>query len=318
MNPIATILRDHPALVLDGAMATELERHGCDLRDPLWSARVLIEAPQLIRDVHADYYAAGADVAITASYQATYAGFAQRGLNERQATELLQRSVTLARDARDVFWAEPSNRAGRPRPLVAASIGPYGAFLADGSEYRGGYDLGERELINFHRPRMAALLAAEPDLLACETIPCLEEARALASLLSEFPSATAWICFTAQDAEHTAQGERLSECSRLLDAFSQVVAVGVNCTSPHYVPAIVRTMAAATSKPIVVYPNSGEIYNAGTNDWSGASACTAFGEQSRDWYDAGARLIGGCCRTGPEHIRELAGWVRALRTDTEA
>lgn len=312
MNPVAVILNDYPALVLDGAMATELERRGCDLRDPLWSARVLIEAPELIRDVHADYFAAGADCAITASYQATYAGFARRGLGERQATELIQRSVRLAVEARDAFWADPANHAGRPRPLVAASVGPYGAFLADGSEYRGGYGLSERQLIDFHRQRLAALVAAGPDLLACETIPCLEEALALARLLGEFPGSLAWISFTARDEQHTAQGERLSDCAALLDAFPQVVAVGVNCTAPHLIPAIARNMAAATGKPVLAYPNSGETYHADTNGWSGAAECAAFGSQARVWYAAGARIIGGCCRTGPDHIREVAGWVRAL------
>jgi homocysteine S-methyltransferase len=311
MNPIAAILRDHPAVLLDGAMATELERRGCDLRDPLWSARVLIEAPELIRAVHADYFAAGADCAITASYQATYAGFARRGLNERQSTELMQLSVRLAADARDAFWAKAANRSGRERPLVAASIGPYGAFLADGSEYRGGYGLSQNQLIEFHRARMAALVAAGPDLLACETIPCLEEALALVRLLGEFEGVTAWISFTARDEEHTAQGERLSDCAALLDSCPQVVAVGVNCTQPHLIPAIVRRMAAATSKPVLAYPNSGETYHAETSSWSGSSQCAEFGAQARAWYDAGARIIGGCCRTTPNHIREVADWVRA-------
>ena len=174
------LLEQYPALVVDGALATELERRGCDLRDPLWSAKALIETPDLIRQVHEDYFAAGADIAITARYQATIDGFMRRGLNREEGIDPLQRSVRLAREARDACWAEPAHRAGRPRPLVAASIGPYGAFLADGSEYRGDYGLSETQLIDFHRPRMAALLAAGPDLLACETIPCFSEARALA------------------------------------------------------------------------------------------------------------------------------------------
>ncbi len=312
MNPIEAILHTHPAMILDGALATELEQRGCDLRDPLWSARVLIEAPDLIRSVHADYFTAGADCAITASYQATYPGFARRGLDTQQSTELLQQAVRLATTARDVFWADSANHTGRSRPLVAASIGPYGAFLADGSEYRGDYGLSIQDLIDFHRPRMTALVAAGPDVLACETIPCLEEALALVALLREFPDITAWISFTTRDEEHTAQGDSLSACATRLDAEPQVAAIGVNCTPPHRIPAIMRQLAATTRKPLLAYPNSGETYHADTNDWSGMAECAAFGAQAHTWYTAGARILGGCCRTGPEHIREIAGWVRAL------
>src|SRR3954470_21932374 len=151
MNPIATILQSHPIVILDGALATELERRGADLRDTLWSAKILLEAPELIRAVHLDYFLAGADCAITASYQATVAGFAERGLSEAKALELIQRSVQLAVEGREAFWASTARRVGRPRPFVAASVGPYGAFLADGSEYRGDYGLSEAELLDFHR-----------------------------------------------------------------------------------------------------------------------------------------------------------------------
>src|SRR5579884_482415 len=203
MDPLARILNDYGLMILDGAMATELERRGCDLRDPLWSAKVLIEAPEMIKVVHAAYFAAGADCAITASYQATFQGFARRGLSEAEAADLMRLSVRLAVEARDEFWADPANRAGRPRPLVAASIGPYGAYLADGSEYRGDYGLSEEELCAFHRPRLAMLASSGADLLACETIPCLEEALALAELLSELPEAGAWISLSCRDEQHT-------------------------------------------------------------------------------------------------------------------
>ncbi len=310
-DPIATILRGQPAVVLDGALATELERRGCDLNDPLWSARVLIEQPELIRQVHADYFAAGADCAISASYQASFAGFARRGLDAGAAAELIRRSVRLAAEARDAFWAGAGEASGRPRPFVAASVGPYGAFLADGSEYRGDYGVSEGDLISFHRPRMAALLDAGPDLLACETIPCLAEARALLRLLEEFPAARAWVSFSAHDGGHTAQGEPIAACAAEIGAHPQVVAVGVNCTAPRFIPDLVRAAAAATARPIVVYPNSGERYDAGDNSWSGEASCADFADQARSWHVAGARVIGGCCRTTPEHIREVAGWVRA-------
>lgn len=312
MNPLAHLLEQYPALVVDGALATELERRGCDLRDLLWSARALIETPDLIRQVHEDYFAAGADIAITASYQATIDGFIRHGLNRKESLDLLQRSVRLAREARDAFWAEPTHRGGRPRPLVAASIGPYGAFLADGSEYRGDYSLSEAQLIDFHRPRMAALLAAGPDLLACETIPCFSEARALARLLTEFPAAWAWISFSARDGAHLCHGETLAECAVWLDACPQVAAVGINCTAPQYLPALIQSARTVTNKPIVVYPNSGETWQAESHCWHGVSTSAAFAVEAADWYASGARLIGGCCRTTPDHIRAVAAWARRL------
>lgn len=312
MNPLATILHHHPMIILDGALATELEQRGCDLRDPLWSAKVLMEAPELIRQVHLDYFLAGSDAAITASYQATVAGFMRRGLSPTEAIALIQRSVHLAIEARDIFWANPAHRAGRSRPFVAASVGPYGAFLADGSEYRGDYGLSEAALIEFHRPRLAALLAAGAEVLACETLPCLAEAQALVRLLADFPDASAWISFSARDEAHTCHGERLADCTAWLDAYPQVAAIGVNCTAPHYIPALVRAIRSATQKPIVVYPNSGEVYDAAQQVWQGSSACATFADQARQWYASGACIIGGCCRTTPDHIRALAAWVRNL------
>ncbi|HLO13953.1 MAG TPA: homocysteine S-methyltransferase, partial [Anaerolineales bacterium] len=216
MNPIASILDRYPALVIDGALATELERRGCDLRDELWSAKILLEQPEIIKQVHLDYFQAGADCAITASYQATIEGFEKRGLNEKEAIELIQKSVKLAKEARDEFWADESNRAGRAKPFVAASVGPYGAFLADGSEYRGNYGLTEKELMDFHRPRIKALIEAGADMLACETIPCLIEAQAIAKLLKEFPNSTAWISFTGHDERHVSEGQLLADCVKQL------------------------------------------------------------------------------------------------------
>jgi homocysteine S-methyltransferase len=309
-DPIAAALRGAPTLLLDGAMATELERRGRDLNDPLWSAKLLLEAPALIRQVHADYFAAGADIAISASYQATFEGFARREIDAARAAELMRLSVRLAVEARDAFWADPANRAGRPRPLVAASVGPYGAMLHDGSEYRGDYGLSVAELIAFHRPRLAVLATAGADLLACETIPCQAEAEALLALLDELPATYAWLSFTARDEAHSSHGEPIAQCAALLAAHPRVAAVGINCTAPRHIPDLVRAIAGACAKPIVVYPNSGERYDPATGGWSGEADCEAFGAAARSWHAAGARLIGGCCRTGPEHIRELAAWAR--------
>lgn len=317
MNPIASILNQYPLLLLDGGLATELERRGCDLRDPLWSAKVLIEAPHLIRDVHAAYFAAGADCAITATYQATFEGFARRGLSHAEAADLMRLSVRLAVEARDAFWSDPANRIGRPKPLVAASIGSYGAFLANGAEYTGDYGLSEAELIAFHRPRMAVLAATEADLFACETIPCLLEAQALARLLPEFPHCRAWISFSARDPLHTCYGELLTDCFTWLADYAQVVAVGVNCTAPQYIAELVRVARPAAQQPLLVYPNSGEHYTSSTNSWGGVSAATGYGAQARVWYTAGAQIIGGCCRTTPDDIRAIAAWARNLNPASE-
>lgn len=310
-NLLASFLAVQPALVIDGALATELERRGYDLKHELWSAKILLEQPEAIQQVHYDYFKAGADCAITASYQATVAGFMKQGLSESEAIALIQKSVKLALAARDEFWADEANRAGRVKPFVAASVGPYGAYLANGEEYRGNYGLTETELMDFHRPRMRALIEAGAELLACETLPCLIEAQALVKLLGEFQGVHAWISFSCCDEAHVCEGDPLEACVRQIEASPQVVAVGINCTSPRYIPALIRSAKTATSKPIVVYPNLGESYDADKNDWDGHAAVESFGEEAKGWYAAGARLIGGCCRTTPEDIQVIAQWARS-------
>ncbi len=292
-------------MVLDGALATELERRGADLRDALWSAKCLIERPDLIREVHLDYFRAGADVATTATYQASFEGFARRGIERSAAARLMCDAVALGVAARDEFWAVEANRSGRLRPLVAASIGPYGAMLADGSEYRGHYSLDDLALADFHRPRLRVLAGAGADLLACETIPSSREALVLAGLLREFPNVCAWLSFSCKDGERNCEGEDIGECAALLDDHPQIVAMGVNCTPPQYIEPLLRRMRHATGKPLVAYPNSGEIYDAASKQWCGNTGAFEFGAQARRWYAAGARLIGGCCRTGPLEIRSV-------------
>lgn len=312
MNPIQSILDSFSMMIVDGAFSTELERRGCDLNDPLWSAKILMENPAAIGAVHTDYFEAGADCAITASYQATFEGFMKRGLSEAEAGRLIQLSIRIAADARDAFWAVPQNRINRPKPLVAASVGPYGAYLADGSEYRGDYDLDEDGLMQFHRKRLETLIAAKPDVLACETIPCLAEARAVARLLSEYPGMYGWISFSAKDGLHINSGESIADCARWLDSRDQVAAIGVNCTAPEHIGSLIREIRKGTGKPIIVYPNSGEHYDAVTKTWHGCSSGLSFGESAKDWYDQGARLIGGCCRTTPADIRAVSAWARRL------
>ncbi|MEZ4637865.1 MAG: homocysteine S-methyltransferase [Caldilineaceae bacterium] len=309
-DPIAPILEKQGVVVLDGGLATELERRGADLVDTLWSAKLLLEAPELIRQLHYDYFAAGADVAITASYQASFAGFQKRGLSADQAADLMRLSVRLAQEARDQFWEDEANRRGRVRPLVAASIGCYGAYLADGSEYRGDYGLSTTQLIDWHRPRMKALVDAGPDLLACETIPSLQEGEALLALVAEFSHMPAWLSFSCCDEDHVCHGERFADCVALANRSPQIVAIGLNCTPPRFVAPLLQSAAHVTAKPLLCYPNSGESWDADQRCWVEGTGVTDFGPPSRLWLDAGARLIGGCCRTGPRDVGAIVSVIR--------
>ncbi len=310
MNPVNKILETQAVLVLDGAFSTELEKKGYDLNDPLWSARALIEKPEAIAAVHEEYYAAGADCVITASYQATYQGFMARGLNRREAKKLIASSVTIASTVRDKFWADEGNRTNRQKTLVAASIGPYGAYLADGSEYRGKYGLSEKELMEFHRERLETLVATGPDILACETLPCLLEAKALIQLIRQYPEMYCWVSFSARDGEHTSSGESMEDCAAFLDTQEQVSAIGVNCTHPKYIDSLIEKIKGKTDKPVIVYPNGGQQYNPVKRTWlEPAPASPDYGEKARSWYNRGARIIGGCCKTTPEDIRRIADWV---------
>ncbi len=306
IDPFAHLIEANGFVLVDGAMATELERLGADLADPLWSARVLLEQPSLIRQVHDAYFAAGADVAITATYQATFEGLATRGLDRAAAATLMRQAVALATESRDAFWSQAANRVQRQRPLVAASVGPYGAFLADGSEYRGEYLLDENELFAWHAPRFDVLAESGADFIACETIPCGAEARALLRLLDRHPGVHAWISFSARDDAHISNGERFADLAAEVGAHPQVLAVGVNCTAPQHVAALVRAARAGTNARIVVYPNSGERYLAAEKRWDDAPTCVPFVDSAREWYAAGARLIGGCCRTSPADIQALS------------
>jgi homocysteine S-methyltransferase len=312
-NPVTPFLDHQDALILDGGLATELEARGCDLGDDLWSARLLLENPDIIRQVHLAYFAAGADCAISASYQATVPGFVARGLSEAEAVQLLRLSVQLAVEARDLFWSEEENRAGRLRPLAAASIGPYGAYLADGSEYSGDYELNEQELLDWHRQRWHILAESGADLLACETIPSYLEAKAFRRLLAETPEAMAWFSFSCCDGQHVNDGTLLAQCASLVKEVEQVVAVGINCTPPRFVPSLISEIRRVTDKPIVAYPNSGERYDAKNKRWLGMTDAAEFGTFSREWRKEGAALIGGCCRTRPSHIRQIADRLRRRR-----
>ncbi|WP_188991655.1 homocysteine S-methyltransferase [Saccharopolyspora thermophila] len=281
-------------VILDGGLATQLEAQGNDLSDALWSARLLADAPEEIVAAHAAFYRAGAEIATTASYQASFAGFAERGLSRADAAKLMRRSVELARLAGDV---EP----GRHR-WVAASVGPYGAVLADGSEYRGRYGLTKQQLRDFHLPRLEVLAEAGPDLLALETVPDADEAQVLVEAVAEL-GVPAWLSFTISG-DRTRAGQPLAEAFAVAAGSAEIIAVGVNCSAPDDVLAAVEIARAATGKPAVAYPNSGEQWDAGQRRWQGRSRLSA--EQAKRWRDAGAQLIGGCCRVRPEDISAVA------------
>lgn len=293
LPPLAHALRER-TVPLDGGLSNQLADQGSDVSGALWSARLLAEEPAQLYAAHRAYVRAGARVLITSSYQASVAGFVRHGVERADAYGLFGRSVELARSAAEEV-AEPV--------WVAASVGPYGAVLADGSEYRGRYGLSVRELERFHRPRIEALAEAAPDVLALETVPDVDEAEALLRA-AEGSGVPVWLSYTI-DGDRTRAGQPLAEAFAVAAGDDQVCAVGVNCCAPEDVRDAVALAARTTGKPVVAYPNSGEGYADGR--WQGDA--TFAPERAREWRAAGARLIGGCCRVGPGQI---AAMVRAL------
>lgn len=295
-------------VVVDGGLSTQLARSGHDVSGELWTGRVLLERPDAITEAHAAFAAAGADVLITASYQVSRAGFAAAGLTATDADDALRASVAAARAAADA--------AGRP-VRVAASVGPYGAVLHDGSEYRGRYGLTARQLVDFHRERIEVLLEAKPDLLAVETIPDLDEAVAILEVLRDL-DVPAWLTFSAADGERLNAGQRIEEATAAVDASDVVMAVGINCTDPDHLPELLTRMAATTELPIVVYPNAGGQWDPSDGEWHGGAAIdrtSAFSTgEIRQWRVAGARAIGGCCGTDAATIRQVAQALAAPAT----
>ncbi|RUR01125.1 homocysteine S-methyltransferase [Labedella endophytica] len=287
-------------VVLDGGLGTLLDARGHDVAGPLWSARVLREQPEAIEAAHDEFFEAGAMVATSASYQVSRDGFRRAGLSETEADTALDTSVRLARAAAD--------RAGDGR-VVAASVGPFGATRADGSEYHGAYGLTVDELAAWHRPRIEALWAAGPDVLAIETIPSLAEAEAIARAL-EGTGAVAWLSYTVAGGQ-TRAGESLGDAFAIADATPEIVATGVNCCAPIEVSVALRALRSRSDKPAVVYPNSGEEWDAKNRRWMGSPALPP--ELVDEWVHEGASAIGGCCRVGPEHIALIGDAVGRSR-----
>lgn len=300
---LARALDERGVLLLDGGFATALEANGFDLSTALWSAPVILEDPEAVYRVHSDYLHAGADCITTASYQVTFEGFDRAGRSRAEASEALRRATRLAVQARDDV---------APSALVAASVGPFGASRADGSEYRGRYGVGRDELTRFHEQRLEILLDSGPDLLACETIPDADEADVLLALLAQHPEVSAWMTFTCRDAEHIADGTPIREVVARCADVRQVEAVGVNCIDPAMAASVVESIRAHSALPVAVYPNSGERWDPIDRVWRDYRwAAEAWMDHMKGAVDAGARAVGGCCRTDPNWIARLRREVLA-------
>ncbi|WP_298031307.1 homocysteine S-methyltransferase [uncultured Dysosmobacter sp.] len=299
-------LKKTGVLVIDGSMSTLLEQLGCDLRDSLWTAKALAEQPELVREVHLRYFRAGADCGITCSYQATIPGLMNKGCSCEEAERMIVRSVELMLEARETWWADEGRAAGRAYPLCLAGVGPYGAYLADGSEYRGNYGISDQALKEFHRRRMELLWNAGADLLLIETQPSLKEAM-IAAGIAESLGADYWISFVCKDGRHICEGDLLADCAKALAAerYPHLRMIGVNCTAPQLVERLIGELKTATGLPIAVYPNSGEVYDPVTKTWHGQRDGVTFGDYARRYIRAGASAVGGCCTTVESHVREV-------------
>jgi homocysteine S-methyltransferase len=309
-NPLGTLLAQQPFVINDGAMGTELEKRGVDTNNALWSAMALIKNPEAVIGVHRSYFAAGANIATTNSYQANPAAFAKMGMTEAQSDDLIRQTVNLADAARDEYLSElaPAQRQAQAgKLLIAGSVGPYGTYLADGSEYTGAYTLTDEQYRDFHWRRMALLQQAGIDLFALETMPNFAEIKVLAGLLQdEFPEMTAWVSLSVGEHQrHLCDGTPLTEVVAFLNDIAQVVAVGINCTAITNVTPVVKHIASLTAKPIIVYPNNGDIYDPIDKSWQLNPSGATFTDLVPEWVEAGAKIVGGCCRTTPDDIQAI-------------
>ena len=305
--------------VLDGGLATELEKRGHDISGKLWSAQVLLEDPGAIEQLHYDYLKAGADIIITSSYQLTFQGMKEAGYTHEQAEDAFQRSVLVAVNARDRYLAELNEDLTEDRqPLIAASIGPYGAYLANGSEYTGAYQLGQPEqlmfeLYRFHVGRFELLARSDVDLIAFETVPSSGESVVLDTLRREHSDVPVWLSYSCRNNRQMNDEADIELVAEPLgDDPKNVVALGVNCTASSFIANLLTQLRTVWNGPVLTYPNSGEGWDAEHRCWVGENDAEHFAEHAREWVKAGANIIGGCCRTGPEHIAQLRALVDGL------
>ena len=292
-------------LVIDGSMSTALEALGCDLNNSLWTAKALWERPDLVRQVHLDYFRAGADCGISCSYQATIPGLMGMGLSLAEAEAVITRAMTLLLEAREQWWQQEGRASGRIYPLCLGGIGPYGAYLADGSEYRGNYGVDRETLRQFHRRRMELLWAAGADALLIETQPSLEEALVESEIAEEL-GAEYWVSFSCRDGRRIHEGTPLRDCAAALGRdHPRLQMIGVNCVPPAFAESLIGELRAGCDLPVAVYPNSGEEYDPTEKSWHGSRDETLFLDYALRWMRRGARAVGGCCRTVDRHIRDV-------------
>ena len=292
-------INEQDIVILDGSMSRLLEEQGLEINHRLWTALALVEQPEAIYQVHKQYFDAGANVAITASYQATVKSFEDVGYSEKQAIAYIERSVTLAKKAKQ------DSKGGQAK-WIAGSVGPYGAYLSDGSEYTGAYQISDYELKDFHEERIKALIASGVDVLAIETIPRLDELRVILNIIAviNFP---VWVSISLKDTAHLANGDSLADFQQLVEQDQNVIAYGINCVSPQLVAPVIENLSVAATKPLVAYPNSGAIFDAVTKTWSEEiSVEQVFSTDARCWHQKGAKLIGGCCCSTEHDIARLA------------
>ncbi len=306
-NRIAEVLSKERIMIIDGSMSTALEHLGASLNSNLWTAKALAETPELVKQVHIDYFKAGADCGITCSYQATIPGLMANGYSFEESEKIIVNSVKVFREARDEWWESEGKDGGRIWPLCLAGIGPYGAYLSDGSEFRGNYSITDGELYDFHFHRMELLWNAGPDLLLLETIPSLREALIMADIAEKL-NAPYWISFSCRDGHHINEGNEITECAEALrEDHPNLQMIGINCTKPEYISSLIRDLRKVSSLPIGVYPNSGEVYDPLTKTWSKHSSfdTVSFEEYAYRYMVSGASAVGGCCTTVGKHIREV-------------
>lgn len=301
-NPFAPWLTEDRTVILDGGLGTELERRGHQNLGRLWSTSLVASNPAVVREVHRDYLAAGADVIATATFQAALPTLLECGYDRESAVDLLREAVRLAVRERDDFVRQAGGRRTR---LVAASIGPFGAHLADGSEYTGRYTLNANEIADFQRERWQILADAGADLIACETMPTAADVQAVVRLLRETPQRWAWISLVCRDASHLADGTPLPLVFEHLNDVPNLAAVGINCIPPRLAPAAIETLRSLTSLPIAVYPNASNAWDMEARQPLDQLGAAEFAGAARVWKSAGAQIIGGCCRTTPEHIAAI-------------
>lgn len=293
-------------VVLDGAMSTPLEKLGADTNNDLWTAKALIDNEELVYEVHKMYFEAGADLIITDTYQANVQAFEKVGYSEKEARNLIKKAVKIAQKARDDY----ENKTGKHN-YIAGTIGPYGAYLANGSEYRGDYELSTKEYQQFHLPRIEELATTGVDILAIETQPKLDEVLAILELLKEkYPQQKVYVSYTLSNDDTISDGTPLPRAIHALEDYSQVIAVGINCIKLELVEPALKNMKEITDKHLIVYPNSSAVYDPKSKTWSQPKTSATFEELIPNWYEAGARIIGGCCTTGPKEIKAVVDFIK--------